>query len=285
MAEVSSVENPQLARTSAQAIEQLGAVFAAYNETTNQLQRSYQQLQKEVGRLRLELQEKNELLERKSRLAALGEMAAGLAHEIRNPLGGVQLYASLLERDLEGQPDQLQWVRKIDKGVRSLNMIVSDVLAFAQDQLCQKTPVHLAHLIEGVMDQVRPKLENEDIEVDYTGVDGEITVHVDANMIQRVFINLIFNAIDAIEGAGRVTISAESCSGDANYKTRICIADSGPGIKRAVLSKIFNPFFTTKDAGIGLGLAIVHRLIECHGGIISASNKKPRGAVFTILLP
>lgn len=285
MAEVSSIDNPQLARTSAQAIEQLGAVFAAYNETTNQLERSYQQLQKEVGRLRLELQKKNELLERKSRLAALGEMAAGLAHEIRNPLGGVQLYASLLERDLEGQPEQLQWVRKIDKGVRSLDMIVSDVLAFAQDQVCQKTPVHLVHLVEGVMDLVRPKLDNEDIEVDYTGVDAEITVHVDANMIQRVFINLIFNAIDAIEGAGRVTISAESCSGDANYKTRICIADSGPGIERAVLSKIFNPFFTTKDTGIGLGLAIVHRLIECHGGIISASNNKPRGAIFTILLP
>jgi len=285
MTEISSADNPELVRTSAQAIEQLGAVFAAYNETTNQLEHSYQHLQEEVARLRLELQEKNELLERKSRLAALGEMAAGLAHEIRNPLGGVQLYASLLERDPKGQPDQLQWVRRIDNGVRNLDTLVSDVLAFAQDQLCQRMPVDLARLLEEVMDLVGPKLDSCDIDVDSTGVEAGIIIDADPNMMQRIFINLILNAIDALHGVGRLTISAELCDRDPNYKTRICIADTGMGIKREVMSKIFDPFFTTKDTGTGLGLAIVHRLVECHGGVISVANQKSRGAIFTILLP
>lgn len=285
MGQASSVDNPELARNSAQAIEQLSAVFAAYNDTTDQLERSYTQLQSEVGRLRVELQHKSELLERKSRLAALGEMAAGLAHEIRNPLGGVQLYASLLERDLQERPEQLQWAQKIGKGVRNLDTIVTDVLAFAQDQLCQKVDVNVRRLLEEVMDMALGGVANSGVDIDLRGVDAELNIEADPNMMQRVLANLILNAIEATEGQGKVSVEAESCTADQNYKSRICIADTGPGIKRDLMSKIFNPFFTSKDSGTGLGLAIVHRLVECHGGIITAANQEPHGAVFTILLP
>lgn len=285
MAQVSAIDNPELARSSAQAIENLSAVFAAYNESTGQLERSYQHLQDEIVRLRLELQRKSGLLERKSRLAALGEMAAGLAHEIRNPLGGVQLYASLLERDLADQPEPLQWARKIGNGVRSLDSLVSDVLAFAQDQFCEKTSVNLSQMIDQVTDLVQPKLDNTAIEIDRSGVDAELIISADANMMLRIFLNLFLNAIDALEGQGCLTVGVERYEGDENYTCRICLADTGPGIETELLSKIFNPFFTTKDTGTGLGLAIVHRLVECHGGVISVAGGKPRGAVFTILLP
>ena len=285
MAQISAIDNPELARSSAQAIDQLSAVFAAYNESTGQLERSYQHLQSEVARLRLELQRKSELLERKSRLAALGEMAAGLAHEIRNPLGGVQLYASLLERNLAGQPEPLQWARRIGNGVRSLDSLVSDVLAFAQDQFCEKTCVNLSQMIEQVLDLVQPKLENTEIQIDCTAVDAELIISADANMMQRIFLNLFLNAIDALEDRGCLTVTVERYDCDDNYTCRICLADTGPGIEPELLSRIFNPFFTTKDTGTGLGLAIVHRLVECHGGVISVASCKPHGAIFTILLP
>ena len=112
---VSPGPTPQLARSSAEAIEQLGAIFSAYNDTTDRMRESHRQLHREVARLREELEHKNEQLQRKNRLAALGEMAAGIAHEFRNPLGAVQLYASLLERDLSGQDEPVQLAQKISK--------------------------------------------------------------------------------------------------------------------------------------------------------------------------
>lgn len=284
MAEVNT-KDPQLEQVSAETVEQLQAILSAYNDTTNRLHDSYQQLKSEVTRLREQLRQKNEQLERKSRLAALGEMAAGMAHEIRNPLGGVQLYASLLEDELKGQDGSLRWVRKIASGVRTLDTIVTDILAFTQDQDCQKTDVNFMALLTEVMDYVRPQLNADDIIIDLAGVNKEMYISVDVNMFKRVMLNLLLNAVDAIDASGRIWITTDSQPHNSEYETIICIRDSGPGIDADLLSKIFNPFFTTKDTGTGLGLAIVHRLVECHGGMITAANHADGGACFTILLP
>ncbi|MCK5272814.1 MAG: hypothetical protein KAJ52_09550 [Sedimentisphaerales bacterium] len=281
-------ENPELAQTSAAAIDQLSSVLASYNETTSRLHNSYQQLNKEVARLRLELREKNEQLERKSRLAALGEMAAGMAHEIRNPLGGLQLYASLLDRELSGQNEARQWVEKMSRGIGTLDAIVSDILAFTQDQSCAKTEVNLSALLSEVLDYVRPRIESRPVSINHDDVDRELIVCVDFNMMKRILLNLILNAVEAVEAAGEqgcVTVSACCCRDKSNFNTRICVADTGGGICPEQMNKIFNPFFTTKDTGTGLGLAIVHRLVECQGGIITAAHNQPQGAKFTILLP
>ncbi|MBN1436477.1 MAG: hypothetical protein JW936_05330 [Sedimentisphaerales bacterium] len=275
-----------LERTSAEAMEQLNLVFSAYNDATSRMQESYNHLQAEIVRLREELAQKNEQLQRKNRLAALGEMAAGMAHEIRNPLGAVQLYASLLERDLANEPDQLQWVRKISKGVQSLDLIVNDILAFTHDQACDKSAVNLHDLIQEVIDYVQPQAVSGSVRIDTTKVDSGITAQLDVNMIRRVMLNLLLNAIEASGTDGAVTITVVRCENEPSYAIRVMIEDTGAGIKRKVMDKIFNPFFTTKDTGTGLGLAIVHRLVECHGGVISAGNRVgERGAVFTILLP
>ena len=115
MSSVSAAQSPQAA---AQRIEELGRIIMAYSEVTERLQHSHDQLKDQVEHLRVELGEKNRLLERKNRLAALGEMAAGMAHEIRNPLGGIQLYASLLAKDVGDQPQASELVRKISGGVK-----------------------------------------------------------------------------------------------------------------------------------------------------------------------
>jgi len=278
-------ENPELAQTSAAAIDQLSSVLATYNETTSRLHNSYQHLNKEVARLRQELRQKNEQLERKSRLAALGEMAAGMAHEIRNPLGGLQLYASLLDRELSGQDDARQWVEKMSRGIGTLDAIVSDILAFTQDQSCAKTEVNLSALLSEVLDYVQPQIENRPVSINHDDVDRELIVRVDFNMMKRVLLNLILNAVDAVGEQGEVTVSASCYRNKSHFNTHICVADTGEGICPEEMSKIFNPFFTTKDTGTGLGLAIVHRLVECQGGIITAAHNRPQGAKFTILLP
>jgi len=283
--ELSSGAKPLSPKAQDQALDQLASVFAAYNETTDRMHRSHQKLQGEISRLRRELRQKNEQLERKNRLAALGQMAAGMAHEIRNPLGGVQLYASLLERDLEGQPEKLQWVHKIIKAVQNLDSIVNDILAFTQDQICNKTEVNLYHLMVETLDYLLPQRSAEDIELSLEEVDKQLTASADINMMRRVFFNLLRNALEVIGPRGRIKIKAVSCGENSPYKVRISISDNGPGIAAEVLNKIFNPFFTTKDTGTGLGLTIVHQLVEVHGGLITAANNKSGGATFTILLP
>src|SRR5437016_4153608 len=117
----------------AQRIEELGRIILAYSEVTEKLQQSHDRLEQTVAALREELSEKNRMLERKNRLAALGEMAAGMAHEIRNPLGGIQLYASMLAKDLAGEPGGLSLVNKIAGGVRRLEALVSQVLQFTRE--------------------------------------------------------------------------------------------------------------------------------------------------------
>ena len=271
--------------TSSAAMDQLASVFAAYNETTNRMRLAHPRLKGEVARLRHELEQKNEQLERKHRLAALGEMAAGIAHEIRNPLGGIQLYASLLENDLSDQEDQLKVVRKISKGVKSLDMIVNDILAFTQDQNCKKTEVHLLGLVSEVIDYVQPHIAGSQIEIDRRQVNRELICQVDIDMMRRVLLNLLLNAIDVLANQGKITISAGTEDVKSSVKVWINIADNGPGIAAEDMNKLFNPFFTTKGAGTGLGLTIAHRLVECHGGQISVTNNKEGGATFSILLP
>jgi signal transduction histidine kinase len=285
MTEMISENKLNMNGISSEAIEQLESVFKAYNETTNRMYQSYQQLQNEVVRLRKELEHKNEQLERKSRLAALGEMAAGMAHEIRNPLGGMQLYASLLMRDLDPQGSQHSWALKISKGIHNMDLIVNDILTFTQDQDCEKESIHFASLLSNVLDYIHPRITDKHIGIDDTGVDSRLAVRMDGHMMQRVFTNLILNAVEACQENGIVRISAVESHEDPEYRVRISIADTGEGIPPELMSRIFNPFFTTKDTGTGLGLAIVHRLVECHGGLITVTNNENGGATFTIQLP
>jgi len=279
-------------RAAEAALEQFGSMFAAYNETTNRMRQSHQALQGEVARLREELTRKNEQLERKNRLAALGQMAAGMAHEIRNPLGGVQLYASLLKRDLAGQQEPLKWVGKISKAVHTLDSIVSDILAFTQEQTCQKADVAVMGLIHEVLDYLQGQVAAREARVEVSSSSEALTVQADVNMLRRVLFNLLRNALDAIEVGGVVAVRVEADkpgkdasaeSGEAGVL--ISVSDTGPGIAAEVKGQIFNPFFTTKDTGTGLGLTIVHQLVECHGGRIEAENKEQGGATFSVYLP
>jgi len=271
-----------IATNPAQRIEELGRIIMAYSEVTDRLQQSHEKLQETVIALREELGEKNRLLERKNRLAALGEMAAGMAHEIRNPLGGIHLYASMLAKDVAQMPPSLELVKKISGGVKRLEALVSQVLAFSRDIIANPVAADLAQVIGRAVEMASPKLDAHHVVWEIEGP-AEMHVSVDAFLIEQALLNLLLNAAEAMQERGG-TLRIVYASGEEVQarQLHLVVKDSGPGIPASVLDRIFDPFFTTKDTGTGLGLAIVHRIVEAHEGTIMATNPQGGGAQFEI---
>ena len=268
--------------STSQRVEELGRIILAYSEVTDKLQQSHERLEQTVLTLRQELSEKNRLLERKNRLAALGEMAAGMAHEIRNPLGGIQLYASLLAKDVAGVAGAGELVGKISGGVKRLEALVSSVLHFTREITATLNPTDAADLVDQAIELATPQMDARGIAWSVEGP-RPMPIVADAYLLSQCLLNLVLNAVDAMQPGGHLSIRlwpADEALG--TRQLRIVVRDTGPGIPTTILDKIFNPFFTTKDTGTGLGLAIVHRIVEAHDGTILASNPPDGGAQFEI---
>ncbi len=261
---------------------ELGAIVLAYNDVTERLKDAHDRLTTEVSRLQTELGAKNEALRRSERLAALGEMAAGLAHEIRNPLGAIALYASRLERDLTDRPAERQAATKISSGVRSLDRLVSEILDFAQEDRLDRAPCSFDSLLAGVMEHVGPWLADSKCSLQVEASSHGAVIDCDRGRLEQVLSNLLINGVQAAGRGGVVTVRA-SDNGAGAAEIEVC--DNGPGIAPDAMNRIFNPFFTTKASGTGLGLAIVHRIVEAHGGTIAASNREEGGARFVVTIP
>lgn len=266
----------------AQRIEELGRIIMAYSEVTERLQQSHDQLMSQMEGLRQELSEKNRQLERKNRLAALGEMAAGMAHEIRNPLGGIQLYASLLAKDVSDRPASVQVVDKISNGVKRIEALVSQVLHFTREININVAAMDLAQIVEQAAELAHPQAAAKQISVTVNGP-GPMNVMADPIFIGQALLNLVLNAIDATDGSGSVEVSYLAPPPESEARQfHLIVRDHGSGIPPHILDRIFNPFFTTKDTGTGLGLSIVHRVVEAHEGTIIAANEPDGGARFEI---
>jgi PAS domain S-box-containing protein len=205
-------------------------------------------------------------------LAALGEMSATVAHEIRNPLAGIGGFAGLLERDLDGDDPRRALVKKIVQGVSSLNKIVSNLLVYTRHMELKVLRVDFTAWMEDILNYAEVEIakENKDIAIARDYGFGRMEARIDPEKLQQVFLNLIFNAIQAIEGKGKITIKADL---DERDFLRVAVIDDGKGIPADIQGKIFNPFFTTKEQGTGLGLAIVQRIVALHGGEITVASR------------
>jgi signal transduction histidine kinase len=277
--------------------QDLRDLMSAYHAVTERLQHSHEALQHEVVRLRNELANSNAQLQRSKRLAALGEMAAGIAHEIRNPLAAIQLYAGMVVEDLDiashpsrqidnASRDQrvgfaMDNTRRIADAVHGLSAIVNDVLTFARPLEPRVAPVHVEHAFVRALDANRPLLAAASVQVNMR-VRSPIVMG-DADLLHQALVNLVRNAAEAMNDHAGPRELLLGCDED---RETITVSDTGPGVDEQVVDRLFNPFFTTRASGTGLGLAIVHRILDAHGGSVAAHNDPlTGGAVFTLTLP
>ncbi len=277
-------------------LSELSQIITAYNQVTEKLQHSHEMLQAEVHRLQQELAGANAQLQRSRRLAALGEMAAGIAHEIRNPLGGIQLYARMLLEDLPADSDSRQVAGHIAQAVRSLDAIVGDVLHFARELKPRRRPLSPTDIFERAVAAHQPVIDAAGVRVWHEAADhAGMMIDGDADLLHQAMLNLIRNAVDAMageEGRPGVVLPQRRLMLAARREAEqvvLTVRDHGPGIDEADIDRLFNPFFTTRHTGTGLGLAIVHRIVDAHGGTVTVHNDESDhdggGAVFELWLP
>ena len=268
-------------------VDDLAQIIGAYNQVTEKLRQSHESLSAEIVRLQKELASTDAQLQRSRRLAALGEMAAGIAHEIRNPLAAIRLFADVLVKDLvqtESHDGSVATARKIASAVKGLDAIVTDVLTFAREMTPRPVAVGVDELLDRALAALESSGELKNINVQRSDEqETPLAVLVDPALLHRVMLNLIRNAVDAMADRGGILSLGARMSPDTAEQIVMSVSDTGPGISEDAVDRIFNPFFTTRATGTGLGLAIVHRIVDAHGGSISVHNDN--GAVFEIRLP
>ncbi len=230
----------------------------------------------EVKRLEAEVQRVNTL-------AALGEMAATVAHEIRNPLGGIAGYAGMLERDLSSEDPNRRLVHRIIEGVGRLNRIVSSLLTYTRPLRLNAYPVNLVELVEETTAFFEIDLERQrdDITVARSYENVALVCRLDPEQVQQVILNLLQNATQAMPEGGTLQIRVFS---EGELGT-FCISDTGIGMEIDVQEKLFTPFFTTKEDGTGLGLVTSKKIVEAHNGTIRVESQVGQGTRFYVHLP
>jgi PAS domain S-box-containing protein len=220
-----------------------------------------------------------ERLAQQAALARLGQMAAVVAHEVRNPLAGIKgAMQVLMGRRTGGDPDWLI-MREVVARIDSLGDMVNDLMAFARPSPPHPSTFPLRPLLQEAIDAVRRDPVASTVDVTLEGAD--VLVTADAPMIRGALLNLLLNAAQAMDGRGAITVSLTH----RDQQCTIDVRDNGPGVPAEIRDRVFEPFFTTKARGGGLGLPIARRTAELHGGTLSLSHPEPAGAVFTLVLP
>ncbi|MCK4261859.1 HAMP domain-containing protein, partial [bacterium] len=237
-----------------------------------------------TGRLR-QMRELEEELRRKDRLAALGELSAGVAHEVRNPLGIIKNSAQVLQDKFKDKDTKSRELSKfIIEEVDRLNKVVTNFLDFARPQKPNLTGRKIAPIIGRALELMQSEILKRKIKVANKHEDNLPPVLADEELLAQVFLNIISNAIQAMPDGGRLMVSSKSGAGSYKDLVEIGFTDTGCGIPAQDLDKIFNPFFSNKEGGVGLGLSIVHKIVESHGGKISVHSRAGEGTTFTIHL-
>ncbi len=228
-----------------------------------------------------------QMASRTGRLSAMGEMAVKIAHEIRNPLGSIELFAGVLKRELEGFGELKLLPDYISGGVKNINNIISNMLLFVkpdQELEFEKTDIH--NIINEALISLDNLVALSDVNIIKKFTDKPLLVSGDADLLKQSLLNLILNALQAMGTGGELTIFTKKIAGHGQGEKviEIKLNDTGPGITAADMPRIFDPFFTTKKRGTGLGLAIVHNIIKAHGGSVDITNSNS-GAECTVNLP
>jgi signal transduction histidine kinase len=241
---------------------------------------------------RVEQLEERERL--RDRLAALGEMAAAIAHEVKNPLAGIEVMAGLLKRQLPDSPDAQAILADIIKEAKMANRIVQEVLAFVRPIRLQVEDVSVADLVRDALAAAESHARKGDIDLVIDVPESLRPIQGDPNQLRQIFTNLLTNAFEAMNGTGQIVITASAIDSEEDGAAGehapgpmvvVTVSDNGPGVPAEVVDRIFSPFFTTKPQGSGLGLAIVRKIVDAHDGRIDVAARPEGGTVFTVTLP
>jgi signal transduction histidine kinase len=224
---------------------------------------------------------------RSERLAALGQLSAGLAHEIRNPLGVIKGSAEMLNKKLQATDSvTAELAGYISSEVNRLNTIVSRFLDFARPHELNLHPQEITALVERALKAVRDRWPEARVQVERHYAENLPLVPVDGDLCEQVFTNLFLNAYEAMEAkGGKLQVRIAAAHSDGRPGVEVEVEDSGPGIAPELRGQIFNPFFTTKTSGVGLGLSIVSKIVDDHRGRIRLASEPGKGARFRVFLP
>ncbi len=241
-----------------------------------------------ISPLRQKLAQSQHQLERQEKLATLGTLAAGIAHEIRNPLTSLKARLYTLEKHLLTVPAARRDTDIIGAEISRLERIVQDVLSFARPSEPQLTTLHAGPLLQEVAGLLAPGLESRGLQLVVEG-DPTLRLQGDGGHLKQALVNLVRNAAEAIDGPGTVTLRARTArvaaGGSSTSTIFLEVMDTGRGITPEAEKRLFDPFFSTKDTGTGLGLAMTARIVEKHGGTIEYQTRLGQGTTFSILLP
>jgi signal transduction histidine kinase len=239
---------------------------------------------------RVEQLEERERL--RDRLAALGEMAAAIAHEVKNPLAGIEVMAGILKRQLADSPDAQSILGDIIKEAKMANAIVLEVLDFVRPIRLQVERISVSDAIRDAISMAESHVARGNVQIRVDCQDPLPSIQGDPHQLRQIFTNLLTNAFEALGGNGQVAIVATPfveegpAGGDPQGPMiRVDVTDNGPGMPADVLEKIFSPFFTTKPQGSGLGLAIVRKIVDAHDGRIDVGVLEGGGTRFRVTLP
>lgn len=218
-----------------------------------------------------------------TRLTAMGSIATNLAHEIRNPLGSIALFASTLERELADEPSLEALARQIVSGVKSLEHLVSNTLEFARPRRMAIARVNLTEIIGEALVYIEHPVQQKSIQVVFDPqLHPRAWVTGDAEQLKQVFLNLLLNGIQAVEQHGRLAVELSPTSSGG---WRVSLQDDGIGIPEELQDRIFDPFYSTREKGSGIGLAIVHKILSAHQATIELESVVPVGTSFRIEFP
>jgi signal transduction histidine kinase len=236
---------------------------------------------------RVEQLEERERL--RDRLAAVGEMAAVIAHEVKNPLAGIEVMAGLLRRKIPDAPEAQGVLTDIINEAKMANAIVQEVLDFVRPIRLQVEHTAIAEAVQGAIQLADTKARRGGVQVSVTIPEVLPQIQADQHQLTQLFTNLLMNAYEAMEGKGLVLISASRVRLEDGAEPRdavlVEVADDGPGIPPDVAEKVFDPFFTTKPQGSGLGLAIVRKIVDAHDGQIDLRTTAGQGTTIRVTLP
>jgi signal transduction histidine kinase len=262
--------------------EKVGSVRVVADGDIHSLDRQMESIIGKIEDVAGRLQQQQRELMRAEQLSTMGQLAAGVAHEVRNPLTGIKLLVEAALRSRNPRPLGTEDVRMIHREVARLEQTVQGFLDFARMPKAERAPCDLRQVIAQARDLVRVRARQHNVEITVQEPEEPVPALVDRGQFGTVLVNLFINALDAMPGGGRIDVGL---SRNAAGGVRLTVSDTGGGIPTELADRLFHPFTTTKPHGTGLGLSISARILEEHGGTITADNRPEGGARFTITLP